>query len=405
MNAGTEACDELMVDQRTPWGQHALLYVTFFLMNAELFLVSPLLPEIAGSLGATIASAAMIVPVYAVVYALASPVLGIFSDRWVRKRSVIAGSIVFLVGNVGCAIAPDLRGLSVARGVGGLGVALAAPAIWACLAERTTAHQRGRAISLGVSALSLGHILGVPFGAALAALGGWRAPFLVVGMLMLVATVVMASRLEATPVAATPRGPGALIRAWSSPAIRLGLLASFFDHAARLGAYTYVGAIFASRFGMSVSTLGLVGLLAGAGTMVGSLAAATILDRLAHRGVWVSVLAALLFIPCTVVATTTGQVWLALMSLGLWFTCGGVFYSSQQAFLSSADPSQRATVIAWNNSMMNTGIAVGAMALGFVAAGSASFAMITGAFGLAALSAAALLSITTARSEVALQTI
>jgi predicted MFS family arabinose efflux permease len=55
MNAGTEACDELMVDQRTPWGQHALLYVTFFLMNAELFLVSPLLPEIAGSLGATIA--------------------------------------------------------------------------------------------------------------------------------------------------------------------------------------------------------------------------------------------------------------------------------------------------------------------------------------------------------------
>jgi predicted MFS family arabinose efflux permease len=408
MIVDAETRAELMVDQRTPWRQHALLYGVFFLMNAELFLVCPLLPEIAPSLGATIASAAMIVPAYAVVYALASPALGIFSDRWARKRSAIAGSMVFLVGNVGCAIAPDLGALMVARGVSGLGAALAAPAIWACLAERTAVHQRGRAISLGVSALSLGHVLGVPFGAALAAVGGWRAPFLVVGMLMLVATIVLAGRLEATPVAATPRGAAALIRPWSSPAIRLGLLASFFGHAARLGAYTYVGVIFAARFGMAVSTLGLVGLLAGVGTMVGSLAAGTILDRLAHRGVsgaWVSVFAALLFIPCAVVATTTGQVWVALLLLGLWFMCGGAFYSSQQTFLSCADPSQRASVVAWNNSMMNTGTAVGTTALGFMVAGSASFAVLTGVFGLAALSAAGLLLIITSRGGVAAQTI
>jgi predicted MFS family arabinose efflux permease len=408
MNVGAEACAELMVDQRTPWGQHALLYVVFFLINAELFLVSPLLPEIAPSLGVTIASAAMIVPAYAVVYALASPALGIFSDRWARKRSAIAGSIVFLIGNVGCAIAPGLGGLIVARGVSGLGAALAAPAIWACLAERTAAHQRGRAISLGTSALALGHILGVPFGAALAAVGGWRAPFLVVGLLMLVATIALAGRLEAPPVAAAQRGRTALIRAWSSPAIRLSLVASFFGHATRLGAYTYVGAIFATRFGMTVSTLGLVGLLAGAGTMVGSLAAGTLLDRLAHRGVsgaWVSVFAALVFIPCTVVATTTGQVWVALVSLGLWFMSGGAFYSSQQTFLSSADPSQRASVVAWNNSMMNTGTAMGTTALGFVVAGSVPFAMITGAFGLAALAAAVLLLITTSRGGVAVQAI
>jgi predicted MFS family arabinose efflux permease len=408
MILGAETRAELMVDQRTPWGQHALLYVVFFLLNAELFLVSPLLPEIAPSLGATIASAAMIVPAYAVVYALASPALGVFSDRWARKRSAIAGSIVFLVGNIGCAIAPDLGGLIVARGVSGLGAALAAPAIWACLAERTVVHQRGRAISLGVTALSLGHVLGVPFGAALAAVGGWRAPFLVVGMLMLVATIALAGRLEAPPVAATPRGAGALIRSWSSPAIRLGLLASFFGHAARLGAYTYVGAIFAARFDMAVSTLGLVGLLAGTGTMVGSLAAGPILDRLARHGVsgaWVSVFSALLFIPCAVIATTTGQVWVALLSLGLWFTCGGAFYSSQQTFLSSADPSQRASVVAWNNSMMNTGTAVGTTALGFVVAGSASFAVITGAFGLAALAAAGLLLIITSRGGVTAQSI
>jgi predicted MFS family arabinose efflux permease len=349
----------------------------------------------------------MMVAAHAAVYALASPVLGIFSDRWPRKRSAIAGLIVFLVGNFGCAIASDLGGLIVARGVSGLGAALSGLAIWACLAERTAAHQRGRAISIGASSYSLGQVLGVPLGTTLAAVGGWRVPFLAVGMLMLVATITVAGRLESTPVAATPRGLTALIRPWSSPAIRLGLLASFFSQAARLGAYTYVGAIFALRFGMNVSTLGLVGLLVGACSMVGSLTAGTIVDRLARRnvpGVWVSVCAALLFIPSAVVASTTDHLGVALTLLGLWFTCGGAFYSSQQIFLSSADPHQRASVIAWNNSMMNTGTAVGTAALGFVVAGSAWFATIIVAFGLAALTVVALLLITNCRAEAVAQT-
>jgi predicted MFS family arabinose efflux permease len=385
------------IDERTPWRQHALLYVVFFLMGAELYLVSPLLPEIARSLRAPIASAARIVTAYAVIYAFAGPLLGIFSDRWSRKRSTVAGSIVFLAGNIGCAIAPGLGGLIVARGVAGLGAALAGPAIWAWLAERSAAHQRGRAISLGSSVFALGLVLGVPLGAALATVGGWRAPFLVIGMLMLVVTITLAGRLESTPVAATPRGLTALSRPWVSPAIRFGLLATFFLQAARLGAYVYVGVIFAVRFGMDVSALGLVGLWVGACSMVGALTGGITLDQLVrHRipGTWVAVFAAVLFIPSAVVASTAGQMWVALTSLGLWFMSGAAFSSSQQTFLSGADPSQRATIVAWNNAMLHVGAAVGTTALGFVVAGSASFATVTGAFGLAALTAAALLLIT-----------
>jgi predicted MFS family arabinose efflux permease len=408
MNVGADTSPELTVVQLTPWAQHALLYVVFFLMGAEMHLVSPLLPQIAHSLGTTIAAAATMMTAYAVVYALAGPLLGIFSDRWPRKRSAIAGSIVFLVGNIGCAVAPSLGSLIAARGVTGLGGALAGPAIWAYLAERTATLQRGRAISLGASVYALGQVLGVPLGASLAAVGGWRAPFLAVSVLMLIATTTIAARVKCTPVAATPRGLTAVMRPWSSPAIRLGLLATFFLQAAQLGAYTYVGAIFGMRFGMDVSALGLVGLLVGAGTMAGSLAAATVLDRLARRGVsgiWVSALSALLFIPCAVVSTATGHLWVALTALGLWFMFGAAFYSSQQTFLASADPSQRATVVAWNNSMMNAGIAIGTTALGFIAAGSASFATITGALGLSAVTAALLSLITNSRGQAAAQTI
>jgi predicted MFS family arabinose efflux permease len=407
VKVGTEEYAELAVSQRTPWRQHVLLYAVFFLMAAEVLLASPLLPQIARSLGATIAAAAMNVTAYAVVYALAGPLLGIVADRWPRKRSVIVGSIVFALGNFGCAMALGLSGLIVARGVTGLGAALALPAIWACLAERTATHQRGRAISLGISAFALGQVLGVPLGAALAAVGGWRTAFFAVGTLLLIATVILARRLESTPAAAAPRGLTALVRPWSSRDIRFGLLATFFQQAVRLGAYTYVGAIFAARFGMDVTALGLVGLVAGVGGMVGSLAAGPILDGLARRGVpvtWVSAVSALLFCPCVVVATTTGQLWVALTALGLWFMFGGAFYASQQTFLSSADPSQRATVVAWSYSMMYGGVAVGTTVLGFVALGSASFAAIVGALGLAAVAASALLVIANSRARAATRT-
>jgi predicted MFS family arabinose efflux permease len=406
VSVGAETSAE-QVEQHTPWGQHALLYAVLFLMGTELYVVSPLLPEVAASLGVTIAAAATIVTAYVVVYALAGPVLGLFSDGWPRKRSAIVGSILFIIGNVGCAIAPDLGGLIVARGVTGLGAALFSPTIWACLAERTVAHRRGRAISIGASVLSLGLVFGVSLGGVLAAAAGWRAPFLAVGLLMLATTITLAGRLESIPVVAPPRGLTALIRPWTSPDICLSLLAIFFLQAAQLGAYTYMGAIYSMRFGMDVSALGRIGLLAGACAMVGSLTAGTIVDRLVQRSIpgnWVSVFAALLFIPSAVVATTTGSMWVALTSLGLYHMFGFAFNSSQQTLLSFAYPSQRATVVAWNNSMANAGTAVGTTALGFVAAGSASFAATTGGFGLAAVVAAALVLVIRRRGRAAAQT-
>jgi hypothetical protein len=84
---------------------------------------------------------------------------------------------------------------------------------------------------------------------------------------------------------------------------------------------------------------------------------------------------------------------------------GGAFTSSQQTLLSSADPNQRATVVAWNNAMMFAGVAVGTTALGFVAAGSVSFAVITGALGLAAVATTALLLVTSSRTDAAAPTI
>ncbi|GAB2532895.1 MFS transporter [Nocardia heshunensis] len=371
----------------TPWAQHVLLYAVFFLMGAEMYLVAPMLGAIAGSLHASVAATATVVTSYVLVYAVAGPPFGILADRYPRRWSILLGSQVFLVGNLVCALSNSLPMLVTARGVTGLGAAIAAPAIWAYLAERTPQRQRGRVISLGASVYSLGQVLGVPLGAALASFTSWRWPFLAVGVLMVVMSAVLYARLDQLPVTGSARGFRALAAPWTQPRISLGLIATLLLQAGRLGAYTFIGVLFTRRFGFDLTALGLVGLLVGAGSLIGSLSAGTILDRLHRHGVtglWVSVIAAAAFVPCAVVAVSSSTMVVALAALTLWCVFGGAFYSSQQAYLSSADPTQRASVVAWNNSMMNAGIAIGTTVLGTLAVGGAGFASVTGLLSVAA---------------------
>ena len=64
----------------TPWGQHALLYAVFFLMGAEMYLVSPMLPAMGHALHTSAAAAATVVTAYVAVYAITGPPFGIVSD-------------------------------------------------------------------------------------------------------------------------------------------------------------------------------------------------------------------------------------------------------------------------------------------------------------------------------------
>ncbi|WP_280405796.1 MFS transporter, partial [Nocardia brasiliensis] len=105
----------------TPWGQPVLRYAAFLLMGAEMYLVAPMLPDIAESLHASVAATATIVTAYVLVYAVAGPPFGILADRYPRRWSILLGSLVFMLGNLACAVAGSLTMLVVGRGITGLG--------------------------------------------------------------------------------------------------------------------------------------------------------------------------------------------------------------------------------------------------------------------------------------------
>ncbi len=86
-----------------------MLHAIFFLMGGELFLISPLLPTIADDLGTSIPATALVVTAYGLTYAVASPLLGALAEHVARRRVILAGVAVMVLGRCSAWSRPRCR--------------------------------------------------------------------------------------------------------------------------------------------------------------------------------------------------------------------------------------------------------------------------------------------------------
>ncbi|MFI1400345.1 MFS transporter [Streptomyces sp. NPDC020681] len=350
------------------WLRYAGVFALLFLFGTETFLVSPLLPTISDDIKVSEAAAASSVTAYVLVYAVAAPFLGLLSDRFGRRRALLAGTVLFVVSNAAAALSTGLELLVISRAVAGLAAAAAGPAIWAHIAETSADRFRGRALGLGMALFSCGQVVGVPLGGLLAGAAGWRSAF----WAMAIGTAVVVPLLlrQVRPLAVQGVQVGALkgvLAGWGEPTLRKALLVNTAFHAANLGAYTFLGALLVRRFELSVEALGLVGVLVGAGSVVGSLLGGRLGDRaravgrtdLPLLGLW----GLLLAVGIAVAAKGPGLV-VALAGITVWFVASGGFVTDQQTLAGTVAPELRATSSAWLTSTMYAGTGLGAWAVG-----------------------------------------
>lgn len=339
------------------------VYLVLFLIGAETFLVSPLLPTIATDLRESDAAVASTVTAYTLAYALSAPFLSPVFDVAPRRTAIMLGAALFLAGNALAAVAGGIVVLVAARVVGALGAAIAGPAIWAHLAERADDDARGRTIGLGLASFSAGTALGVPAASLAAGANGWRASF--VALAVATAAVLPIVWAQTQPVAsARPARPSlaASFAVWRDPTLRVALAVVFLLQGANLGAYTFLGAVLDDHFGLSVTVLGLVGVLVGIGGAVGALVAGRMGDvaRMAGRDerqripVWCLLLAA-----GAVVAVWGGLLPIAGLAVLAWFFASGAFTATVQTLLVSVRPDLAAIASSWNTALLYGGAAVG----------------------------------------------
>ncbi len=162
-------------------------------------MVNVALPAIGANLGASPTQLQWVVTVYTLVYGSLLLVGGALGNRLGRRGAFLAGTVVFVVGSVACALAPTAGLLLGARVLQAIGVAALLPQTLAVLVhEYVDPIARARAVGIWAGVASLGLAAGPVLGGIVVEWFGWRAGFVLSAALGLVALGLAWAKLPVT---------------------------------------------------------------------------------------------------------------------------------------------------------------------------------------------------------------
>jgi DHA1 family inner membrane transport protein len=237
-----------------------------------------LLPNVAGDLGTSVPTAGYLVSAYALGVVVGAPLLTALGSRLPRKRMLLLLMGLFTVGNLASAVAPGYWTLLAGRFLAGLPHG-AFFGVGAVVASRLVAEdRRARAVAAMFLGLTVANIVGVPAATALGQHLGWRATFVVVSAIGLVAVASLALLIPRLPEEEHV-GVGQEIRALREPQVVLGLLTAVFGFAGVFAVYSYLASMMTEVTGFADSSVTLLLALFGIGMTLGALAAGPLTDR------------------------------------------------------------------------------------------------------------------------------
>jgi DHA1 family inner membrane transport protein len=249
-----------------------------FAIGTGEFVIMGLLPEVARDIGTSIPQAGHVISAYALGVVIGAPVLAVLAAGWRRRALLIALMAVFALGNFASALAPGYLSLNLLRFASGLphGTYFGVAALVA--ATLAPPDRRARAVGLVMLGLTGATLVGVPIAAWLGQIFGWRAAFVFVGLIAVLAMVMLRRDLPdlAAPSGASPlRELGALKRkqVW----LTLGIGAIGFG--GMFSVFSYIKPTLTEVAGLPLAGVPLVLALFGFGMVGGNLVGSRLADK------------------------------------------------------------------------------------------------------------------------------
>ncbi|MEI2415328.1 MFS transporter [Orrella sp. JC864] len=345
------------------------LTLSAFAIGTTEFVIVGLIPTLAADLQVSLPSAGLLVSLYAVGVAVGAPVLTALTGRLPRKALLLGLMVLFTAGNLLAWQAPGYESLVAARVLTGLahGVFFS---IGSTLATSLVPKEKAAsAIALMFSGLTVALVTGVPLGTFIGQHFGWRATFLAVsalGLLAFVGSLLFVPRQlpRGTPASllqqARVLGQGRLLLVYAMTAVGYG--GSF-------AAFTFLAPILQEVSGFTPGAVGLVLLGYGASVAVGNIWGGRLADRLGPVPALKRIFLALAGV-LAVLGVTAHHPWLALATVLAWgaFAFGNVpglqLYVVRQAERHAPHAVDVASGL--NIAAFNLGIALGAWGGGLV---------------------------------------
>tara|TARA_R110000850_G_scaffold32535_10_gene89669 strand:+ start:5938 stop:7188 length:1251 start_codon:yes stop_codon:yes gene_type:complete len=357
-----------------------------FIIGIGAFVIIGMLEPLGADLDRSPAQAGQLMTIYAVAYAILSPVLVALTGNVGRRRVMAGGFALFALAAVVSALAPNFMVLSGARVIAAAGAGIFTPLAAAVAAGLYPPEQRARVLAAVFFGLTISQVAGVPAGSWVAYTFGWRWALWLVFALSLPCLWLIWTRvpvgLRFQPVSMRDLrdviGEGRLMLA-------IGFTATFIG--AQYVLFTYITPLLAETMNFGRDGIAMILVVSGIGAVPGNILGGFLADRFGWR-ITLTVLCIAQICIMPVFSFLPLSVPQLVVLVFFWAMTSWSFMAAQQGRLIGLAGHRAPVVLALNAAAVYLGAAVGSavggvmiahqgiLSLGIVAATGAAFALI-----------------------------
>ncbi|WP_326641260.1 MFS transporter [Streptosporangium sp. NBC_01755] len=246
-----------------------LLGLAVFAQGTSEFMLSGLVSGIARDMHVSIPTAGALTSAFAVGMVIGAPLMAILSLRWSRRRSLLTFLITFLLVHVLGALTTGYGVLLATRIVGALANAGFLAVALATATDMVAPNAKGRAASILLGGITIACVVGVPAGALLGQLWGWRSAFWAVAIVSVPAIIAILRSVPAgNPGSTHPSARGEL-RSLRDRRLVATLLLGALVNGATFCTFTYLAPLVTGVTGIESTWVPAILALFGLGSFLG----------------------------------------------------------------------------------------------------------------------------------------
>lgn len=280
-----------------------ILGLAGFVVMADNWVVSPILPSISKDIGVSVASAALIITAYMLPFGLFQLIFGYFADKF-GKRQVISFAMVFFTVATGlCAIGMGLTDLAIYRALTGVFAASVMPISLALIGDIFPLNERQSAIGTFMGISFLGQGLSMAIGGSIAYFLNWRGVFAIYAVFSVISTILLLTIGKNIPSSKNENSKAfaPYLNLLKNPSSLKIYILVFFEGIFLIGSFSFLGGFIKNTYDFNNFLIGMIMTAFGVMAVIGGRVSGKISAKIGRKktillGLTSAVLANLIFV-------------------------------------------------------------------------------------------------------------
>ncbi|MBO0601984.1 MFS transporter [Sporosarcina sp. E16_3] len=341
-----------------------LLAISAITVGLVELVVGGILPVIADDLNVSIGTAGQLITIFALVFAIAGPVLLTITATVERKKLFLITLSVFFIGNVFTYFSPTFTHMMAARVLTAASAALVIVLSLTITARISKPAYRAKALGYIYMGISSSLVLGVPIGIIVTDAFGWRSVFLGIGILTVGSIVLIARYLEQIPTGEV-QPLSAQLKAFTNKKVFFAHLATMFMLAGHYTVYAYFTPFLETTMQLTPYWISICYFLFGIAAMSGGAFGGGLATSIGSTKSILIILGAFA-VSLFMLPYSTFSLPIFIISMMIWGALSWALAPAQQEYIIQSDPVSSDIHQSFNNSALQVGIALGSGVGGMV---------------------------------------